>query len=697
MIDETLMAKYRVTVDTGGTFSDFVFFNEDTGAISITKVPSTPREPFQAVLNGVKELVDQGVNAKDISFFCHGTTVGTNALLEEKGAKTGLLVTQGFRGIYEVMEQTRGYGPATYDLFFEKPRLLAPPYLTEEIPERVDFRGNALKPIDVEASRAAVKRLKKKGVQSVAVCFLFSFLNPDHELKTKAILAEEFPEATLSLSCEVLPQIREFYRMSTTVINAYIAPVMANYLGRLGNRLKEMGVMTPKLYIMQSNGGVSTFEGSTKKPVATVLSGPAGGVIASMGTCERIDINNIITFDMGGTSCDVALIHQGHPVITTQGKINQRPISLPMLDIHTVSAGGGTIARIDAVGGLQVGPDSAGADPGPVSYNRGGQEITITDANIVIGVLDPDRFLGGRMKLDKAKAEKMLEDKIARPLGLNPLEAADGILNIINVKMEEAIKAVSSQRGYDIRDFTLVAFGGGGPMHAGRIALDLGIPSVLIPLTPGVHSALGLLMSDVKHDYVRSKLAGLDELDLNEVNQLFAQLIDGAKADLRSEGFQENEIRLELFLDLRYAGQGYELTVPCPMPPLKPPDLKLMRERFDAQHEQASGHKAETEPVELVSLRLISYGLVPQAKLSPSKPTGRKVNDARTGARKVYFGKQHGMLNCQIYRRDLLEPGHRISGPAIVEQLDTTTVIHPEQEAAVDDYRNIIIKETSKV
>ncbi|HJU61397.1 MAG TPA: hydantoinase/oxoprolinase family protein, partial [Candidatus Binatia bacterium] len=558
---------------------------------------------------------------------------------------------------------------------------------------RVDFRGNALKPIDVEASRESVKRLKKKGVQSVAVCFLFSFLNPDHELKIKEIFAEEFPEATLSLSCEVLPQIREFYRMSTTVINAYIAPVMASYISRLENRLKEMGVMTPKLYIMQSNGGVSTFDGSTKKPVATVLSGPAGGVIASMGTCERIGINNIITFDMGGTSCDVALIHQGHPVITTQGKINQRPISLPMLDIHTVSAGGGTIARIDAVGGLQVGPHSAGADPGPVSYNRGGEEITVTDANIVTGVLDPNHFLGGRMKLDKAKAEKILQEKIAKPLGLNPLEAADGILNIINVKMEEAIKAVSSQRGYDIRDFTLVAFGGGGPMHAGRIALDLGIPSVLIPLTPGVHSALGLLMSDVKHDYVRSKLAGLDELELNEINQLFAQLIDRASADLRSEGFQDNEIKLEPFLDLRYAGQGYELTVGCPMAPLKPADLKLMRERFDAQHELASGHKAETEPVELVSLRLISYGLVPQAKLSPSKATGRKVNEAKTGARKVYFGKQNGMLDCQIYTRDLLEPGHRISGPAIVEQLDTTTVIHPEQEAAVDDYRNLIVKE----
>lgn len=687
------MSKYRVTVDTGGTFSDFVFFNEDTGEITITKVPSTPKEPFQAVLNGVKELVDQGVSAADVSFFCHGTTVGTNALLEEKGAKTGLLVTQGFRGIYEVMEQTRGYGPATYDLFFEKPRLLAPPFYTEEIPERVDFRGNVLKPIDVEAAREAVRRLKKKGVTSVAVCFLFSFLNPDHELKLKELFAAEFPEARLSLSYEVLPQIREFYRLSTTVINAYIQPVMASYLGRLETRMREMGVTTPKLYIMQSNGGVSTFKGSAEKPVATVLSGPAGGVIASMGTCDRVGINNIITFDMGGTSCDVALIHEGNPVITTQGKISMRPIALPMLDIHTVSAGGGTIARIDAVGGLQVGPDSAGADPGPVCYDRGGENITITDANIVTGVLDTEHFLGGRMKLNKAKAEKLLAENIAKPLKLDLLEAADGVLKIINVKMEEAIKAVSSARGYDIRDFTLVAFGGGGPMHAGRMALDLGIPTLLIPLTPGVHSALGLLMSDVKHDYVRSKLVGLDDLDLDEINHMFHQLTEQAKNELHGEGFNDDEIKIETYLDLRYAGQGYELTVPCPMPPLTKHDLLLMRGRFDTMHEQNSGHKAETEPVELVSLRLVSLGLVPQAKLSPGKKFGRKVEQAKTGERKVFFGKEHGTLTTQVYNRDLLEAGHRITGPAIVEQLDTTTVIHPEQAATVDEYRNIIIKE----
>ncbi|MBI2211737.1 MAG: hydantoinase/oxoprolinase family protein [Deltaproteobacteria bacterium] len=692
MLQATTMAKYRVTVDTGGTFSDFVFFNEETGEISITKVSSTPKEPFQAVLNGVQELLDQGVAAKDISFFCHGTTVGTNTLLEGKGASTGLLVTAGFRGIYEVMEQTRGYGPATYDLFFEKPKLLAPPYYTEEIPERVDFRGEVLKPIDIESTLQAVRSLKKKQVESVAACLLFSFLNPSHELKIKEIMEKEFPEASLSLSCEVLPQIREFYRMSTTVINAYIAPVVGRYLARLEGHLREMGVTTPKLYIMQSNGGVSTFQGSAKKAAATVLSGPAGGVIASLGISQRAGIKNIITFDMGGTSCDVALISDGNPVITTQGRINQRPISLPMLDIHTVSAGGGTVARIDAVGGLQVGPDSAGADPGPISYDRGGQEVTITDANLVLGVLSPDKFLGGKMKLNKAKAEMLLEEKIARPLGLNLLEAADGILKIINVKMEEAIKAVSSQRGYDIRDFTLVAFGGGGPMHAGKIALDLGIPSLLIPFAPGVTSALGLLMSDVKHDYVRSKLVALKEIDLEEVNRLFAQLIEQAQADLRAEGFNDNEMALQASLDLRYAGQGYELTVSSPMPPLKPTDLDLMRRRFDSQHEQAHGHKAESEPVELVSLRLVSTGLVPQAKLSPVKSTGKKLEAAKTGERKIFFGKEHGTLNCRIYSRSLLEPAHKIAGPAVIEQMDTTTVIHPEQEAVVDSYGNMIVK-----
>ncbi len=685
------MARYRVAVDTGGTFSDFVLFNEDSGAIAITKVPSTPREPFQAVLDGVRELLDRGVAAEDVRFFSHGTTVGTNALLEEKGALTGLLVTEGFRGIYEVMEQSRGYGPVTYDLFFEKPRLLAAPRTTEEIRERVDFQGRALTPVDCGQATEAIRRLKAKGVESVAVCFLFSFLNLEHERAVKRIMAEEFPEASLSLSCEVLPQIREFYRMSTTVINAYIAPVVSAYLDRLETRLREMGVTTPQLYIMQSNGGVATFRTSARIPVATVLSGPAGGVISSLGASAKVGIDNIITFDMGGTSCDVALIHEGRPVVTTQGRINQRPISLPMLDIHTVSAGGGTIARIDSVGALQVGPDSAGADPGPICYGRGGDNATVTDANVILGVLDPDHFLGGRLRLDKARAESLVEERIARPLGLGLHEAADGILRIISVKMEEAIKAVSSQRGYDIRDFTLVAFGGAGPMHAGRLALDLGIPTLLVPPTPGVHSALGLLMSDVKHDHVRSRLAPMRELGPDDLNALFDPLMEQAREELSEEGFPDDAIVLTPFLDLRYAGQGYELTVPCPLPPLGPDDLERAQQRFHAIHEQAHGHKAESEPVELVSVRLVSEARVPQVRLSPFEATGASAADARTGQRRIFFGRDPGFQDCPIYDRARLEPGHEFDGPAVVEQMDTTTVIHPEQRARVDAFRNLII------
>ena len=685
------MGRYRVAVDTGGTFSDFVFFDEDSGEIHVAKTPSTPREPFQAVLDGMREFLDRGVSAGDVSFFSHGTTVGTNALLEEKGAVTGLLVTRGFRGIYEVMEQSRGYGPVTYDLFFEKPRLLASPYHTEEVPERVDFQGRTLTPVDREEAAAAIRRLKAKGVESVAVCFLFSFLNLEHELAVKQLMGEEFPEASLSLSCEVLPQIREFYRMSTTVINAYIAPVVSRYLDRLETRLREMGVATPQLYIMQSNGGVSTFRTAARIPVATVLSGPAGGVISSVAVSGKAGIDDLITFDMGGTSCDVALIHRGRPVVTTQGRIDQRPISLPMLDIHTVSAGGGTVARIDSVGALQVGPDSAGADPGPICYDRGGENATVTDANVILGVLDPDHFLGGRLKLDKGKAEALVEERIAKPLGLSLHEAAEGILKIINVKMEEAIKAVSSQRGYDIREFTLVAFGGAGPMHAGRLALDLGIPTLLVPLTPGVHSALGLLMSDVKHDHVRSRLAPMQELRPDDLNSLFEELMGQARDGLREEGFSDSETVLTPFLDLRYAGQGYELTVPCPAAPLDERDMELVQERFHEVHEQHHGHKAESEPVELVSVRLVAEGRTPRARLSTFAPAGRSVAEARTGERRIFFGRELGFQPCPIYDRNRLEPGHELAGPAVVEQMDTTTVVHPEQRARVDDYKNLLI------
>src|SRR5216684_9043903 len=485
------MARYRVTVDTGGTFSDFVYLNEDTGEIAIAKLPSTPDDPSRAIMAGIEALLASGVAAADIGYFCHGTTVGTNALLEGKGAVTGLLVTEGFRGIYPVGEQARPYGTAIFDVMYDKPALLVPQRCTGEVRERVDYRGNVLRPLDEAALRETARALKAERVESIAVCLLFSFLHPAHEARVREIVLEELPDCSVSLSSEVLPQIREYYRLSTTVINATLQPILARYVGELDRGLAGAGIGTRRKYIMQSNGGTATFAAAARRAVTTVLSGPAGGVTAGVLACRTGGFANIITFDMGGTSCDVALIKDGAPLVASRGKIEGRDLAVPMLDINTVSAG---------------------AVPGPACYGRGGEAPTVTDCNLLLGYLGEDNFLGGRMRLDAAKARAAIERGIARPLGLPTAEAAEGIVRIIGVKMEEAIKAISTMRGHDLRDFMLLAFGGAGPVHAGRIARDLGMAGVIVPLYPGVFSAIGLLMSDVKHDYIQSRMAPLSEV-----------------------------------------------------------------------------------------------------------------------------------------------------------------------------------------
>src|SRR6478609_3210398 len=498
------MARYRVTVDTGGTFSDFVHLNEQTGEISIAKIPSTPDDPSRAILAGIEALLARVTGADDIGYFCHGTTVGTNALLEGKGVRTGLLVTEGFRGIYPVGEQARPYGTAIFDVMYDKPSPLVPARRTGEVKERIDFRGDVLRTLDEAALRKTVRELKAHDVESIAVCLLFSFLHPAHEARVRDIVLEEIPGCSVSLSCEVLP------------------PIRARYIAQLDQRLSGTGISTRQKYIMQSNGGMATFAAAARRAVTTVLSGPAGGVTAGVLACGMSGSANIITFDMGGTSCDVALIKDGEPLLSSRGKIEGRDLAVPMLDINTVSAGGGTIATVDRFGVLQVGPHSAGAVPGPACYGRGGTAPTITDCNLVLGYLGEDNFLGGRMRLEAAKARAAIEAAVARPLGLDVPEAAEGIIRVIDVKMEEAIKAISTMRGHDLRDFMLLAFGGAGPLHAGRIARDLGMAGVIVPLYPGVFSAIGLLMSDVKHDYIRSKLAPLSELTAEAVNGMFA-------------------------------------------------------------------------------------------------------------------------------------------------------------------------------
>jgi N-methylhydantoinase A len=683
------MCAYRVTVDTGGTFSDFVYLDESTGELSIAKLPSTPDDPSRAILTGIETLLARGMPASHIGYFCHGTTVGTNALLEGMGARTGLLVTEGFRGIYPVGEQARPYGTAIFDVLYDKPALLVPAHLTGEVAERVDFRGNVLRALDEGALRETVRELAAQTVESIAVCLLFSFLRPEHERRVREIILQEMPDCSVSLSCEVLPQIREYYRLSTTVINAYLQPILARYIAQLDRRLRDAGLTTRQKYIMQSNGGMATFAAAARRAVTTVLSGPAGGVTASAALARTLERKNAITFDMGGTSCDVALIKDGEPLVSSRGKIEGRDLAVPMLDINTVSAGGGTIACVDRFGLLQVGPQSAGAVPGPACYGRGGEMPTITDCNLVLGYLGEDNFLGGKLRLDAGKARSALESKIARPLGLSIGEAAEGIIRIIDVKMEEAIKAISTMRGHDLRDFVLLAFGGAGPLHAGRIARDLGMSGVIVPLYPGVFSAIGLVMADVRHDYMRSRLTGLEATLPADIDQILAELSTQACEELGRDGFAPERIRIERALDLRYAGQGYEIAVPCGEQPLEADGLKQLRARFDRLHQSLFGHMAPDEPVEIVSYRVCGIGRVPPVAMPRFKPAGASVESVMGEHRRIRFDGAE--LDCPVYQRERLDVGSKLAGPAILEQLDCTTFICPEQVARVDEWKNLLV------
>jgi len=691
------MPRYRVAVDTGGTFSDFVYLDENSGAVSITKVASTPDDPSRAILQGVETLIapapfpppqagEDKVKASDVGFFCHGTTVGTNALLEGKGVRTGLLVTEGFRGIYEVAEQSRPYGTAIFDVMYDKPVPLVPPSLTGEVRERVDARGNVLVPLDETALRETLRGLKAKHIEALAVCLLFSFLHPAHEARVRDIAREELPGCNVSLSSEILPQIREYYRLSTTVINAYLQPILARYVESLDRRLAGAGVTTRQKYIMQSNGGTSTFAEAARTAVTTVLSGPAGGVTAGVAASAMTGIANIITFDMGGTSCDVALIKDGQPIFTSRGKIEGRDLAVPMMDINTVSAGGGTIAKVDRFGVLEVGPHSAGAVPGPACYGRGGEMATITDCNLILGYLSADNFLGGRMVLDRARAENAVA-QVAKPLSLGVAEAAEGIVRIIDVKMEEAIKAISTMRGHDLRDFMLLAFGGAGPLHAARMARDLGMAGVIVPLYPGVFSALGLLMSDVKHDYIRSRMTPISALTPADVNAVFAALETQARGDLRRDGFGDREIRIERAIDMRYAGQGYEIAIACA--PGAVTDLAVQRQSFDTEHKSQFGHMAPEEPVEVVSYRVRGIGLVPPVALPKFTPQGGTLADALRETRSVRFDGV--AVPCPVYQREKLDVGLTLPGPALLDQFDCTTVICAGQVARVDAWKNLIV------
>lgn len=678
------MRRLRVAVDTGGTFTDFVVLDETAGTMDVFKVPSTRGAEAEGIVGGLRDYLHRtGSRGADVVFFSHGTTVGTNAILEENGARTGLLVTDGFRGIYEVGEQSRPYGSTTYDLFFERPRPLVPARLTEEVRERVLFDGSVLDELDEVSAREAIRKLIRHGVESVAVCFLFAFRNPDHERRVGALIAEEAPDLNVSLSSDVAPQIREYYRLSTTVVNAYLNPKLERYIVALGEKLSAEGTNERQRYIMRSNGGVASFESAAKRSVQTILSGPAAGVVAAQRLlAESGGFENVVTFDMGGTSTDVALIERGRPVRRMGGKVHGRDVLVPMLDIHTVAAGGGTLAWIDAAGVLQVGPQSAGAQPGPACYGRGGTRPTITDANLVLGILAEESPLaGGTLRLDRAAAERAIREHVAEPLGLSTIDAARGIVEIVNVKMQEAIKVVSSNRGYDLRDFHLLAFGGAGPLHAAPIAAELGMKGVLVPAFPGVTSALGLLLSDVRHDYVASQLQRIDTAPVAGVAAVFERLRAQGEAELLAEGFDREQLRFEYAFDLRYVGQGYDLTVVIPAIPAAADDLAQTRLRFDAEHAQLTGHAAPDEPVEIVNYRMTAVAQVPQAPIaSPFTATGDAAA-ARIGERETWLSGIGAKTT--LYDRTKLAPGAVVDGPAILVQGDSTTLVTAGQRARV--------------
>jgi N-methylhydantoinase A len=687
----------RVGVDVGGTFTDVVTVRD--GRLGVTKVPSTPDAPERGVSNGFEAVRDRdGIRASSVAFFGHGTTVATNAVLEGEWANTALVTTAGFRDALEIGRQNR---PDIYDFRVEKPDPVVERDRRYEVRGRVNERGEVLEPLNEDDARAVAAELREAGVESVAVSFLFPFENDAHERRVREILREEGVDAAISLSSSVLPEIREYERTLTTALNAALKPVMDRYLGNLTEDVREAGVAAP-VKIMQSNGGIITAEAARERPVNTLLSGPAAGVQGAVRVATEAGFDDVVTMDMGGTSCDVSLVSGGDPLVTTETTVGDYPVSVPTVDVHTVGAGGGSIAWVDAGGALRVGPRSAGADPGPVCYGRGGTDPTITDAHLLLGRIDPDAFLADDLSGARDSVEAAFET-LADELGSTPEAAAQGVLDVANANMERAFRVVSVERGYDPREFAVVAFGGAGPLHAAELAAALDVPRVLVPRTAGVLSALGLLISDVLYDYGTSRVRRLSDADPRDLRDAFADFVADGRERLESEGFAGDRARFEASLDLRYAGQSFELSVPVD-PEVDAATLADARERFDAAHERRYGHASPEEPVELVTLRLRARGLVdpPDLAVEPRdgsldevaelRSAGRETasRDALVETRRVVLGGE--AFDAPVYDRTRLPTDASFEGPAVVEGEESTTVVHPGQAVRVDGAANLVVE-----
>ncbi len=675
---------YRIAVDTGGTFTDLGMVNEETGELVVTKVPSTPDDPGRAVLAGIRQLMDtNGITPQEIAFLLHGTTVATNALLERKGAKIGLITTAGFKDILQIGRQVR---PRLYDHRARKPAPLVPRHLCFEVRERMLPSGVVHTPLSEADVEEAAVRLKEEQVEAVAICLLHSYANPEHELRIRQVVSEVCPDAFISLSADVLPEFREYERMSTIAINAYVMPKVNRYVANLAKQIAETGVGSD-LYVMQSNGGVITAHEAQHVSARTVLSGPAGGALAGITLANQGDWPNLITVDMGGTSLDICLIHDRKPRYTTESEIGGCPLKLPMIEIHTIGAGGGSIAWIDSGGALRVGPHSAGAVPGPACYRKDGTEPTVTDANVVLGRINPQCILGGQMDLDAEAARRVIEDRVARPLGLTVEKAAEGIISVVNANMVRGIRVVSVEKGYDPRDFALVAFGGAGPVHAVEMALELGMRTVIAPPRPGITSAIGMLRANVRHDYVGTHLTNTGKADVGLLNRVVLEMSTQATEQLTKEGFGKDRMLFELSADLRYAGQAYELNVPVANSRFDKTALGSAVEEFHNVHQRSYGYCRRQDVVELVNIRLVAWGRLPGIAGSYSAPPAEE--DPLLGKRSVFLNAK--WLEADIYRRECMEAGATLTGPAVIEQLDATTLVFPGQKAVLDSHGNLVI------
>jgi N-methylhydantoinase A len=677
----------RVGVDIGGTFTDIVTVRD--GRVGVHKTPSTPDAPEEAVVTGLEEVAARGADGReslaleDVGFLGHGTTVATNAVLEGEWAETALVTTEGFRDVLEIGRQTR---PDLYDLHAEKPDPVVPRDRRFEVGGRIDERGRELEALDEAAVRDLAPALSD--AESVAVSLLFPFEDDGHERRVRDLLREAGVDAAVSLSAEVLPEIREYERTLTTALNAALKPVMESYVGNLARDVREAGVRAP-LKVMGSNGGVVTADAARERPVNTLLSGPAAGVRGATYVAGRRGVSDLVTMDMGGTSCDVSLVTDGEPLVATETDVGGYPVAVPAVDVHTVGAGGGSVAHVDAGGALRVGPASAGADPGPVCYGRGGTRPTTTDAHLLLGRIDPAAF-GSDLDGAEADVRAAVEEHLADPLGTSVADAAAGVLEVANANMERALRVVSVERGFDPRSFTLVAYGGAGPLHAPALAAALDVPRVLVPRTAGVLSALGLLVSDSLYDHSASRVRPLADVDPATVEERFAALEARGRERLAEENHPVADREYERTADLRYVGQSFDLRVPVP-DAVDEAALSTLAERFHDEHRRRYGHAAPGDPVELVTLRVRARGRVDPPDLAPGADAREgSLADARRGTRRVRFADERP--ETPVYDRPRLPVGASFDGPAVVEGPESTTVVRPGMAVTVDDDANLLVE-----